>query len=153
MLTWKYGALAVMDENKNAAFIAYIRETGSGVLSTSNRQNGPEAAFINLAVTPAFMLVFETLITSRKYRNLRTDPRAALVVGGHGSTTLQIEGLVDEPAEVEREELISLYYDACPQNNSHRNWPGLTYMRFRPRWIRYSDYGHPWKVEEYFLKG
>jgi hypothetical protein len=76
-----------------------------------------------------------------------------LVIGGHGKTTLQIEGLVDELADVERDDLIAFYYDACPQNMSHRDWPGVTYMRFRPHWIRYSDYGHPWKVEEFFLKG
>lgn len=142
-----------MDEKRLAAFTAYIKEAGSGVLSTSNREHGPEAAFINLAVVPEFKIAFETLITSRKYRNLQTDPRAALVIGGHGKTTLQIEGFVDEPAEIEREEMIALYYNACPQNISHQNWPGVTYMRFRPNWIRYSDYGRPWKVEEYFLKG
>lgn len=141
-----------MDEAKKAAFIAYIQETNCGVISTADKEHGPEAAFINLAVAPDFGIVFETLITSRKYRNLQTDPRAALVIGGHGRTTLQIEGLVDEPADVVRDDLVTLYYDACPQNTSHRNWPGLTYLRLRPRWIRYSDYGHPWKVEEYFLK-
>lgn len=142
-----------MDEKKKAALIAYIREINCGVISTADKEHGPEAAFISLAVTPDFEIVFETLITSRKYRNLQADPRAALVIGGHGKTTLQIEGLVDEPGEAELDDLIALYYGACPQNNSHRNWPGLTYLRFRPRWIRYSDYGHPWKVEEYFLKG
>jgi hypothetical protein len=49
--------------------------------------------------------------------------------------------------------VIAAYYKACPQNISHRNWPGLTYLRLRPRWLRYSDYGLPWKVEEYFLNG
>lgn len=141
-----------MDEKKMAAFIAYIKEGNRGVLSTAHKEHGPEAAFINLAVGPDFAIVFETLITSRKYRNLQIDPRAALVVGGHGKTTLQIEGLVDEPVETDLDAVISLYYEACPHNISHRDWPGLTYLRLRPRWIRYSDYGRPWKVEEYFLK-
>ena len=143
----------MLDEKKHIAFVNYIQETGAGVISTANKENGPEAAFINLAATSELMILFETLITSRKYRNLQTDPRAALVIGGHGKTTLQIEGLVHELSDAESDDLIAFYYDACPQNMSHRNWPGVTYMRFRPRWIRYSDYGHPWKVEEYFLKG
>ncbi|HSM96891.1 MAG TPA: pyridoxamine 5'-phosphate oxidase family protein [Rhizomicrobium sp.] len=141
-----------MDDEKKAAFIAYVKEVNCGVISTADKEHGPEAAFISLAITPDFEIVFETLITSRKYRNLQTDPRAALVIGGHGRTTLQIEGLVDEPGDLDRDELVPLYYKACPQNTSHQNWPGLTYMRLRPRWVRYSDYGHPWKVEEYFLK-
>ena len=141
-----------MDEKKKAAFVDYIKKINCGVVSTAGGQRGPEAAFINLAVAPDLAIVFETLITSRKYRNLQVDPRAALVIGGQGGTTLQIEGSIDEPAEADLDEAISLYYEACPQNGGHRGWPGLTYLRLRPRWIRYSDYGHPWKVEEYFLK-
>jgi len=140
-----------MDGAKQAAFVAYIEEINAGVIATADRARGPESAFINLAVMPDISIVFETLITSRKYRNLQLDPRASLVIGGHGKTTLQIEGLVDEPAEALRDDVIAAYYDACPHNSSHRNWPGLTYLRLRPRWLRYSDYGLPWKVEEYFL--
>lgn len=153
MLLVKSGKRACMDDKKKAALFTYINEFRCGVLSTADKEHGPEAAFINLAVTPDLAIVFETLITSRKYRNLQTDPRAALVIGGQGKTTLQIEGFVDELVEVDLDEAIALYYDACPQNLGHRNWPGLTYLRFRPHWIRYSDYGYPWKVEEYFLKG
>ena len=134
---------------KMAQFIAYIGEVRAGVIATANREQGPESAYINLAVMPDMAIVFETLITSRKYRNLPRDPRASLVIGGKGKTTLQIEGLVDEPTEVLLDDIIQIYYDACPQNVSHRNWPGITYMRLRPRWLRYSDYGMPWKVEEF----
>ena len=140
-----------IDESKKAQFIAYIQEARCGVIATADREHGPESAFINLAVTSELAILFETLITSRKYRNLQRDPRASLVIGGHGQTTLQLEGLVDEPTETLRDEVMSTYYEACSQNLSHSNWPGVTYMRFRPRWVRYSDYGLPWKVEEYFL--
>lgn len=140
-----------ISQQKLAQFAAYIGEMHAGVIATANREEGPESAFINLAVMPDMAIVFETLITSRKYRNLQRDPRASLVIGGKGKTTLQIEGLVDEPTETLLDDVIQVYYDACPQNLSHRNWPGLTYMRLRPRWLRYSDYGMPWKVEEYFF--
>lgn len=142
-----------MDSARKSAFLSYIREVNAGVIATADREHGPESAFINLAAMPDMSIIFETLITSRKYRNLQRDPRASLVIGGHGKTTLQIEGLVDEPTEILLDEAVSIYYEACPQNTSHRNWPGLTYMRLRPRWLRYSDYGLPWKVEEYFLNG
>lgn len=144
---------SLMDSAKKTAFISYIGEINAGVIATADREHGPESAFINLAVMPDMAIVFETLITSRKYRNLQRDPRASLVICGHGKTTLQIEGLVDEPTETLLDDVISTYYEACPQNMSHRNWPGLTYLRLRPRWLRYSGYGLPWKVEEYFLNG
>lgn len=142
-----------LDSQKKAEFIAYIGAINAGVIATADPEHGPESAFIHLAVMPDLSIVFETLITSRKYRNLQRDPRASLVVGGREKTTIQIEGIVDEPAETLREELISTYYKACPHNVGHQNWPGLTYLRLRPRWLRYSDYGMPWKVEEYSLNG
>lgn len=132
-------------------FLSYIKEANAGVIATADKEHGPESAFINLAVLPDLAIVFETLITSRKYRNIQRDPRASLVIGGHGKTSLQIEGLIDEPTDVLLDEVVAEYYEACPYNLSHRNWPGVTYLRLRPRWLRYSDYGMPWKVEEYFL--
>jgi pyridoxine/pyridoxamine 5'-phosphate oxidase len=140
-----------MSPAKKEQFLSYIDEVNAGVIATSDKERGPESAFINLAVMPDLAIVFETLITSRKYCNIQRDPRASLVVGGHGKTTLQIEGLVDEPTDVLLDEMIATYYGACPQNVSHRNWPGVTYLRLRPRWLRFSDYGMPWKVEEHFL--
>src|SRR5690242_1166246 len=143
--------LSQLNSAKKAEFIAYIEAANCGVIATANAEHGPESAFIHLAVMPDMAIVFETLISSRKYSNLQRDPRASLVIGGQGKTTLQIEGDVEELTDVLRDEAIPIFYKACPQNRSHRDWPGLTYMRFRPRWIRYSDYGIPWKVEEYVL--
>lgn len=140
-----------LDSAARIKFVSQINAINAGVIATADREHGPESAFINLAVMPDLAIVFETLISSRKYRNLQRDPRAALVIDGGGKTTFQIEGLVDEPTDVLRDDVIAAYYKACAQNLSHRDWPGLTYMRLRPRWLRYSDYGMPWKVEEYFL--
>ena len=32
------------------------------------------------------------------------------------------------------------YYQIHPDARARRSWPGLTYIRVRPAWIRYSDY-------------
>ncbi|HWA30151.1 MAG TPA: pyridoxamine 5'-phosphate oxidase family protein [Rhizomicrobium sp.] len=137
---------------KKAALVAYLRNISGGVISTVGTQGAPEAALITFAVSPELEIVFETLVTSRKYANLQDNPRAAFVAGGAGAKTIQIEGLIDEPAESDLDALKRLYYESCPQNLSHRDWPGMTYLRLRPRWIRFSDYGHPWHVEEYSLR-
>jgi len=40
-------------------------------------------------------------------------------------------------------------YRASRQNVEFQmEWPGLTYFRVRPSWIRLSNYGSPWSVEE-----
>jgi pyridoxine/pyridoxamine 5'-phosphate oxidase len=46
----------------------------------------PQAAVVGFAVTDALEIIFDTVATSRKYRNLRADPRVALVIGWERAT-------------------------------------------------------------------
>ena len=55
--------------------------------------------------------------------------------------TVQYEGVADEPSGGELERLKQIYYAVYPDGPSRLSWPGLTYVRVRPRWIRYSDFG------------
>jgi pyridoxine/pyridoxamine 5'-phosphate oxidase len=140
-----------LDAARKAEIVACLRKAEGGVISTVAKNNRPESAFIYIAVTPELEIIFETLITSRKYVNIGDNPYAAFVADAGDARTIQMEGVVDEPVEIDLESLKRLYYEFCPQNLSHRHWPGLTYLRLRPRWIRFSDYGHPWQVEEFVL--
>jgi len=137
---------------KQAEIFAFLKKTPYGVVSTVHEDGAPEAALISLAVTPELDVVFETLNTARKYLNAMRDPRVAVVIGGREDKTVQIEGLADEPVEAELERLKAAYYAECASNEGHRGWPGMTYLRVKPRWIRYSDYAMPWSVEEYSLR-
>ena len=88
-------------------------------------------------------MVFDTLGTSRKARNLRANPAIALVIGGllpGEERTVQYEGIADEPSGAELERLKQMYYAVYPDGPSRLSWPDLIYVRVRPRWIRYSDY-------------
>ena len=78
--------------------------------------------------------------------NLRTNPSIALVLGGlmpGDERTVESEGVADEPAGEERDRLMRAYYEVYPDGRERVSWPGLTYFRVRPRWIRYSDFGRP----------
>lgn len=101
---------------------------------------GPQAAVIGVATTEALELVFDTLDSTRKCANLRRDPRIALVVGWDEEQTVQLEGIADEPQDVELERLQARYFEVYPDGRSRLAWPGITYFRVRPRWLRYSDY-------------
>ena len=71
---------------------------------------------------------------------------AALVIGGllpDEERTAQYEGVADEPSGGELERLKRIYYAVYLDGPSRLSWPGLTYVRVRPRWIRYSDYSQP----------
>jgi hypothetical protein len=66
-----------------------------------------------------------------------------LVIGGMvdgDERTVQFEGITDEPTGNELEQLKELYFVRFPDGRDRQHWPGLTYMRIRPRWLRFSDF-------------
>lgn len=116
----------------------------------------PQAAVVGIAITDQFEVVFDTLGSSRKARNLRAHPSIALVMGGlmpGEERTVQYEGVADEPEGAERDRLTDAYYAVYPDGRDRLSWPGLTYVRVRPQWIRYSDFGQPTPLIVEFTAG
>lgn len=126
----------------HADLAAFLRSHKMAVEATVSAHGMPQAAVIGFAVTDGLELVFDTLESTRKAANLRRHPRVALVVGGAGGEprTLQYEGVADFPAGDELERLKQLYFGVFPDGPDRLAWPGITYLRVRPRWIRFSDY-------------
>jgi hypothetical protein len=108
-------------------------------VQASSSAGGPQASVVGVAVGPGLELVFDTLDDTRKCKNLRADPRIALV-GWEGELTLQIEGIADEPQGRERERIQDVYFRAFPDGGVRLAWPGITYFRIRPTWLRLSDF-------------
>ena len=124
--------------------LQFLRSHKYAVESSVSPSGAPQAAVVGIAVTDGFEIVFDTLATTRKTQNLRRHPRVAFVIGGTqdgDERTVQYEGVVDEPAGAERERLVAVYLDRFPDGRARQQWPGLIYVRARPTWIRYSDYG------------
>lgn len=119
-------------------------QTQSLAVQTSISPSGaPQAAVVGIAVSDAFELVFDTLDTTRKVRNLRLNPKIAFVIGGLGAgdeRTVQYEGVADEPRDDELERLQQVYFRQFPDGRARQQWPGLIYVRARATWIRYSDF-------------
>ena len=126
----------------------FIRARPLAVLATVCGEGGPQAALVGVAVTQDLELIFDTTDATRKYPNLKRDPRIAFVVGWDGEETLQYEGVADEPAGDELERLKQIYFATFPDGKARQDWPGLTYFRVRPRWIRFSSYYRPRRVDE-----
>jgi PPOX class probable F420-dependent enzyme len=118
----------------------FLRRHRYAVQATSHADGAPQAAVIGIAVTDELELVFDTLASSRKCRNLRRDPRIALVVGWDEEQTVQLEGVADEPSGAELERLRACYFEAFPDGPERLSWPEITYVRVRLRWARYSDF-------------
>jgi PPOX class probable F420-dependent enzyme len=127
-----------------AELLAFLRARRHAALSTVADDGGPQSAVVGVAVSDAFELVFDTLATTRKAKNLRARPRVAFVLGGFeddAKRTAQLEGVADEPTGAELERLTAVYYARFPDGPSRLAWPGLVYVRVRPTWLRFTDYG------------
>ena len=126
-----------------SGLLAFLRRYRLAVQSSVSAVNAPQAAVVGYAVTDRFELVFDTLDSSRKGQNLRRNNRIAFVIGGlvdGEEQTVQYEGIADEPTGAELERLKQVYYAAWPDGPSRLSWPGLTYVRVAPSWIRYSNF-------------
>ena len=132
----------------------FLKRQNLGVISTISEHAAPEAALINYGVTEDLELIFETLQTSRKYRNLYRNPKMAMVMGvGKDCLTCQYEGAVSWPSEAALPGLLDLYFAARPEGLQHRGWPDLVYLQVRPTWIRISNYDLlNWQVRELDLR-
>ena len=132
--------------------LEFIRLHRLAVQSSVSAAGKSQAAIVGFAITDDFEIVFDTLESTRKAENLRRNPHIALVIGGWergDERTVQYEGEADEPLGAELERLKQVYYAVWPDGPSRASWPGLIYVRVRPKWIRYSDYnqGPPEIVE------
>ena len=119
------------------------------VLATSTRDGAPEAALVNIAVSPDLEIVFDALDATRKIRNLRREPRIAFVIGWDDDCTVQYEGFADEAEGRVLDRAQEIYRQAFPAAPQREQWPGHIYMRVVPTWIRYSSYAAPFVIEEF----
>lgn len=126
-----------------AALLKFLRSRRYAVQSSMHPSGAPQSAIVGIAVSDDFEIVFDTLATSRKGQNLRRRTEIAFVMGnleGDDERTVQYEGRADEPTGTERARLTELYLSVFPDGRERQSWPGLTYIRAKPTWLRYSDY-------------
>jgi len=129
--------------------LPFLQKHRLGVQSTVSPSGEPQAAVVGIAITPLVEIVFDTVDTTRKCRNLRADPRIAFVIGWDQEITVQLEGIADEPTGADRDRILEAYFLAYPDGRDRLAWPGITHFRVRPTWIRYSDFGIPQQILEF----
>jgi Pyridoxamine 5'-phosphate oxidase len=127
-----------------AELLAFMRTHVNAVQATVSPDGSPQAAVVGIAVSDSFEVIFDSLDNTRKARNLDVNPKIALVMGGWtqgDERTVQYQGVVDRPRGAELEALKAVYYATFPGGPARLAWPGLVYLRARPTWIRYTDFG------------
>ena len=104
--------------------LAYLRSQRLGVLGTLAPSGEPQGALVGYAVTPNLELVFDTLRTTRKYRNMMANPRVSFTVGntaGSGDErTVQYEGVAEELAGKPLARLQPVYFATWPDGVNRR---------------------------------
>ena len=123
-----------------ASLYEFIRKQPYGVIPSTAADGTPQSALVGIACTPDLAIIFDTLKSTRKYRNLLRQPACSLVIGLSTEQTLQLDGLAEELFGDAREELLKTYFARWPECREHLRWPNITHFVVRPRWIRYSDY-------------
>lgn len=123
------------------ALLAFLRQEPYAVQASVSAAGTPQAALIGVAVSEQFEIVFDTLGSTRKAENLRSNPNIALVFGSAAAGTVrsvQLEGTAGElPAA---HPLVELYLSRFPDGRDRLGWPGITWFRVTPTWLRYSDF-------------
>jgi len=123
-----------------AELLAFLRRYRLAVQATTAPSGAPQAAVIGVAISDALEIVFDTLENTRKFENLRLDPRIALVIGWDDAQCAQIEGVADVPTGAELERIKQCYFAVYPDGRDRLAWPGITHVRVRPSWVRFSDF-------------
>jgi pyridoxine/pyridoxamine 5'-phosphate oxidase len=127
----------------------FIIKNKLAVLSTVSGMQQPEAALVGIAVTTELHLVFDTVSTSRKYQNLVNNPSVALVIGWDKEQTLQYEGQAKIHDPTEPDDFLETYFRVFPDGRERKaTWKDLVYFHVVPKWIRYSDFNEPQRIEE-----
>ena len=127
-----------------ADLVEFMRGHVYAVEASVADSGAPQAAVVGIVVTDALEIFFDTMDDSRKAANLRRSPRVAFVIGGThagGERTVQYEGIADEPQGAELDYLQGLYFHRFPDGRERQQLPGCIYLRVRPTWIRYSNFG------------
>jgi Pyridoxamine 5'-phosphate oxidase len=126
-----------------AELLEFMRTQRLAVQASLGGGETVQAALVGIGVSDSLELIFDTLDTTRKVRNLRRVAKLAFVLGGWlngDERTVQYEGVADEPTGEELERIKTVYFAAWPDGPARQSWPGLVYIRVRPTWIRYSDF-------------
>ena len=136
-----------------AKLLEFLRSHRLAVQASVSPNAGPQAAVVGFAISDQFEIIFDTLETTRKAQNLRSNPHIALVIGGLTASderTVQYEGVAHEPTGAELDRLKQIYYSAYPDGPSRATWRGLIYIRAKPKWVQYSDYNqNPTEIVEF----
>ena len=123
-----------------AELLAFLRRYRIAVEASVDSNGAPQAAVVGIAVSDRLEIIFDTLASTRKYANLRQEPRIAMVIGWDDEATAQVNGVAHFPEGEELERARTCYFSVYPDGRERLAWPGITHVVVKPERIRFSDF-------------
>jgi general stress protein 26 len=137
-------------EDKRKIVADFIGRHKLAVLSTIDANaHQPESAVLGFIQGEPLEIIFDTYSTSRKYKNLQSNKKIALVIGWDEHITVQYEGIVEKLKSKKLETYRQMYPIKFRKSEKSEHEDILRYFSVRPTWIRYSDVSKkPWNIFE-----
>jgi general stress protein 26 len=134
--------------DKKQIILNFIKQHKLTVISTVNSSK-PESALIEFGETDNLEIIFDTFVTSRKYRNILHNPHVSFVFGGKDNITVQYEGYARELAPAEKDIYQRIYAQKIPEVEKWINRNDIRFFKVTPQWARYLDVSkEPWDMFE-----
>jgi general stress protein 26 len=120
-----------------------------GVISTISGDGAPSAAIVGFGQTKDLEILIGTNNSSRKYKNMLSNPKVAFTIGGKTAETIQLEGTARELLPEELHIIKENYWLKNPHAEVHHTNPSERYFMITPTWLRYTDLRvNPWDITE-----
>ncbi len=103
---------------------------------------------VGIAVTPNLEIIFDTLTSTRKFKNLKANKKIAFVIGWKNEITLQYQGIAVQPVGKDLIKSKQIYFSVFPEGKEREELPNIAYFKVKPEWIRYSDFNNKTKIIE-----
>jgi uncharacterized pyridoxamine 5'-phosphate oxidase family protein len=117
----------------------FLAMSDIGVLSTIDVEGRrPESAAIAYAQTNELKLILATSSSTRKWKNILTNPNVSFVVWKN-NITVQYEGIAKELIGDERRRAVECRIAKLPGAAFYADSSDEKYIVVSPTWIRYSD--------------
>lgn len=124
-----------------------ISQNKLAVLSTVTPDKTSESAVVEISASDNLELIFDTLPTFRKYKNLKSNQSVSVVIGWEPAT-IQYEGIALELDGQEIEGYKQIHFQKFPEAIKFEKL-GIRFFKIIPRWIRFTDVSkQPWEVFE-----
>lgn len=127
----------------------FLNSQELAIISSISLEGNPQSALVGFGEQENLELIFGTNNLSRKYKNLKNNPKVAVVIGWEEKKTLQYEGDAEELGGKELDKFKEIYFKKNPSAKKYENDSGEAYFKITPKWIRYTELKNDcWEVFE-----